>query len=518
MLKPLPVGISTFSKIIEQEQLYVDKTHDIYDLITTGQVYFLSRPRRFGKSLLISTLKEIFEGNRELFEGLWIYDSDYVWEKYPVVRIDFSELKVTTALELESSIEEYLDRIAQQHDVKLEGSTCYFRFSDLIRQLAAKNQVVVLVDEYDKPLIDNLGNVEEARRIRDVLKGFYTILKGTDEYLRFVFLTGVSKFSKAGVFSSLNNLDDITTSPMFSTILGITEEELIVYFEGHLEDFAEKKGLSKGELLRQTRHWYDGFCFAADCQNVYNPFSLLKLFKHRHFSNFWFETGTPTFLINLIKERKYDVSLMERLEVDDLAFSSYEIGNLSVIPLLVQTGYLTIKSYDPETRLYKLYYPNYEVENAFSRYLLDSFVAVENGLAGGYLQRLALALRDKDWERFFEVLQFFLADIPYDIHVKKEKYYQTVFYLIFKLVGLQIDAEVKTNRGRMDAVVETKDTVFIFEFKLDGSADEALAQIKERGYEEKYGLRDAVYLIGVNFGAQERGVVDWHVERGLATG
>ncbi|MEA3310100.1 MAG: PD-(D/E)XK nuclease domain-containing protein, partial [Chloroflexota bacterium] len=262
-----------------------------------------------------------------------------------------------------------------------------------------------------------------------------------------------------------------------------------------------------------VRRWYDGFCFAADCESVYNPFSLLKLFKHRRFANYWFETGTPTFLIKLIREQKYDIQLMENLVVDELAFSSYEIGNLSVIPLLFQTGYLTIQSYEPAARLYKLYYPNYEVANAFSRYLLNSFVTGEPGLTGGYLWRLAEALNTQDFDTFFAVLRIFLASIPYDIQLPREKYYQTIFYLLFKLIGLQIGAEVRTNRGRIDAVVETEGGVFIFEFKLDGSPETALAQIRARGYAEQYGDCDAVYLIGVEFGTAERNVAAWQVEQ-----
>jgi len=499
--------------MIEGRYLYVDKTRDIYELVRYPKgVYFLSRPRRFGKTLLISTLQEIFEGHRELFEGLWIYDSDYGWEEHPVIRIDFSLLKIATAEELKRGLKRRLSHIAQLHRVELTEGEYYEQFFDLIHQLATTNKVVVLIDEYDRPLIDNIEDVEEARRIREVLRGFYTILKGTDEYLRFVFLTGVSKFGKVGVFSGLNNLDDITMSPLFSTILGITEEELSGYFDGYLEDFVERKGLSKEELLRQMRYWYDGFCFAADCQSVYNPFSLLKLFKHRHFSNYWFETGTPTFLIKLIKSQNYSVKDIEDLRVRELSFSSYEIENLAVLPLLFQTGYLTIKGYNPKSMLYKLYYPNREVEDAFLKYLMDEFSEMEKGRPDAYLWSLAEALDERDFDTFFEVLQVLLADIPYDIQIRREKYYQTIFYLIFKLVGLQIGAEVRTNRGRIDAVVETGEEVFIFEFKLDGSAEGALAQIKERGYAEKYGRRDDVYLIGVNFGTKERAVIDWQVE------
>ncbi len=517
MLKPLPIGIATFKDIIAGEFLYVDKTEYVYELVRYPKgVYFLSRPRRFGKSLLLSTLHEVFAGHRDLFVGLWLYDSDYQWEEHPVIRLDFSNLKVTTAVALKRGLKRLLRHAARLHDITLEDGEYYEQFFDLIFQLTVKyeKQVVVLIDEYDKPLIDNLTDVAEARRIRDVLKGFYTILKGTDEYLRFVFLTGVSKFSKVGVFSDLNNLDDLTMSPLFATLLGITEEELSSYFDEYLMDFAPQQGMAKAALLRQVRHWYNGFRFAANCPSVYNPFSLLKLFKHRHFSNYWFETGTPTFLIQLIRERRYNVAELEDLRVRELSFSSYDIDNLSVLPLLFQTGYLTIKGYDPESRLYQLYYPNTEVEESFLLYLMNEFGELEKGMPDAYLWRLAETLAARDFEAFFTVLRVLLANIPYEIHIEREKYYQSIFYLIFKLIGLQIDAEVRTNRGRIDAVVETEEAVFLFEFKLDGSAEEALAQIKARGYAEKYGLREAVYLVGVNFGTQERGVVEWLVEEG----
>ncbi len=515
MLKPLPVGIQTFSKIAQEGYLYVDKTPDIYRLITEGEVYFLSRPRRFGKSLLISTLEAIFRGQRELFAGLWIEESDYAWEKHPVIRIDFSRFQVRTAGELEQSIGRYLQRIAQQHGLEMKPERYYEQFVTIVERLAERNRVVVLVDEYDKPIIDNIEDVAEAQRIRDVLKGFYTILKSMDEYLRFVFLTGVSKFSKVGVFSGLNNLRDITSSTGFSSVLGITEEELRLYFKGHIASLAQKEGLAENELLRQINHWYDGFCFSADCQKVYNPFSLLLLFQEQRFANHWFETGTPAFLIKLLRKREYDVQELEHLQANELSFSSYEVEDLSVLPLLVQTGYLTIKGYDPERRLYTLGYPNREVEDAFIKYLVDEFSAVRKERADTYSWQMIDALGAGDFDQFFATLQVFFAGIPYDIQIRQERYYQTVFYLIFKLMSLQVQAEVRTSRGRIDALVEMDEGVYIFEFKLEeaGSVQDALAQIRERGYAEPYRLADKpVYLIGAVFGVQERGVIDWAVE------
>jgi hypothetical protein len=523
MLKPLPVGIQTFSDIIEGGFLYVDKTRWIYELVRYPKgVYFLSRPRRFGKSLLVSTLEAIFQGRRELFQGLWIDDSDYDWEEHPVIRIDFSRSRVSTAEELEQSISKYLQRIARRHGLTLEPERCYEQFVTLIEELASRNRVAVLIDEYDKPLIDNIENVQEARRIREVLKGFYTILKGMDEYLRFVLLTGVSKFSKVGIFSGLNNLEDITMSSRFAALPGITDEELRCFFQGYIRDFATHEGVSEDVLLERIRRWYDGFCFAAGGEEVYNPFSLLLLFKQRQFANHWFETGTPTFLIKLLRERGYDVRELENLRVDELAFSSYEVDNLKPISLLFQTGYLTIKGYDKASRLYRLSYPNYEVETAFLRHLLDAFSSAENGMIGGYLWRLKTALRAGDFEQFFDVLHVFFAGIPYDIQIRRERYYQSIFYLIFKLMSpgpgtsLQVQTEMRTRRGRIDVVVELTEGVFIFEFKLEEADDAkaALAQIKERGYAEPYRMMEKpVHLIGAVFGTEEGSVIDWTAER-----
>lgn len=515
MKKPLPVGIQTFRDIIEGGFLYVDKTRWFYELVRYPKgVYFLARPRRFGKSLLISTLKEVFEGNRELFQGLWLYDSPYRWETYPIIRLDFSLCRVESAAELKVELANYIQEIARDYGITLQAGGYQKQLRDLIRQLATKNKVVILIDEYDKPIIDNIENVKKAQRIREVLKGFYAVIKGMDAYLRFVLLTGISKFSKVGVFSGLNNLEDVTMSPAFASALGITEEEIATDFNDYIVDFAQKEGVSSDALLKRMRQWYNGFCFAAGGQNVYNPFSLLLFFKQQRFANFWFETGTPTFLIQLIRKRAYDVKQIDTLAMSELSFSSYEIEDLKVVPLLFQTGYLTIKGYDPETRLYQLYYPNYEVEHAFLENLLNSFSHTENGLAEGYLWKLVWALQDAAFERFFEILDVFFAEIPYEIQIKKERYYQTIFYLIFKLIGLKVDVEVRTSRGRIDAVVELEEGVFIFEFKLDASEEEALKQIKASAYFERYRLKGkAIHLVGVRFDTEKRGIAGWQVER-----
>ncbi|MFP4395770.1 MAG: AAA family ATPase [Anaerolineales bacterium] len=515
MLKPLPIGVQTFSDLIESGFLYVDKTRWIYELVRHPKgVYFLSRPRRFGKSLLLSTLGALFEGRRELFEGLWISDSDYAWPVHPVIRIDFSLFRVETEEELKQKLVERLEEIAADQGLILGAGDYQKKLNDLIRALAEQGGVVILIDEYDKPIIDNIDHPEAAARIREALKGFYTVIKGMDAYVRFVFLTGVSKFSKVGVFSGLNNLKDITLDNRYATLLGFTQEELERDFHDYIQVFAENADASPSELVARIQHWYNGFRFSKRGAPVYNPFSLLLVCDMQDFRNFWFETGTPTFLIKLLKSKGYDVRELESLRVSELTFSSYEIEDLRPVPLLWQTGYLTIKDYDPRSRLYRLSYPNYEVQNAFMHHLLDAFSSASDGLIGGYLWDLLDALQAQAWEKFFASLGVFFAGIPYDIQIPQERYYQTVFYLIFKLMGLQIGAEVRTNRGRIDAVIELDEGVFIFEFKLDGTAEAALAQIAARGYDEQYRRvekQKPIYHIGVAFGTETRSIIEWQV-------
>ncbi len=379
-MKYLPIGYADLPRIIKENRLYVDKTKYIYRLITEGSVYFLSRPRRFGKSLLISTLNEIFKGNKELFKGLYIYDTDYDWESYPIVRIDFSKKNVEKDKDLKDYIKRQLDEIGKTYDVMLKELPYEEKFSLLINSLYKKYQkpVVILIDEYDKPILDNIENIELAKKIRDILKGFYGIIKSEGAYIKFVFLTGVSKFSKTGVFSGLNNLNDITMNNKYSAILGITQDELLAYFDEYIEKLSYATEMTdKEELLKEIEKWYNGYCFSKKCVSVYNPFSLLLLFDNNEFDNFWFETGTPTFLVKLIKDETFDVSMFEDLWVGDAAFSSYEIESLDIIPLLVQTGYLTIKDYNPKRRLYKLYYPNYEVEESFTEVLLKEYSYID---------------------------------------------------------------------------------------------------------------------------------------------
>lgn len=514
MPKPLAVWTHTFRDIIEGGFHYIDKTRYIYELVRYPKgVYFLARPRRFGKSTLVTTLEELFAGNRALFQGLWIDQSDYDWQKYAVIRIDFSEHRVKDAEMLTKVLDRFISKQAKAASVVLDGFDFQSNLASLIEQLGQNQKVVILIDEYDKPITDNLTNLPEARRIRDLLRDFYTVIKASDRHLRFVFITGISKFSRIGLFSTMNNLEDLSLLPQYASLLGITEEELRYDFPEYLAAFAKQRGTSVEEVLAEIKRWYNGFCFAAGALNVYNPYSTLLCLKQQRFSNFWFETGTPNFLIDLIKQEQYDVRDLDNLHVLELGFSTYELDKLPVVPLLFQTGYLTLKAYEPARARYTLGYPNAEVEQAFITYLLASFSNVERALSDSYLWQLLDALEAKDVDRFFLVLQTFFANIDYRLYIQQEKYYQTIFYLIFMMLGFRAGAEVQTNQGRIDAVVEVKDHIFLFEFKLDGSEEEALQQIKDREYYQKYQLKGKpMTLIGANFASAQRQVVKWKQE------
>jgi len=515
-MKSLPTSTATFSDIIEGNFLYVDKTEYIYQLVKPAKgMYFLSRPRRFGKSLLISTLDELFQGNRTLFKGLWIDESDYEWNSYPIMRFDMSRHGIRNVIEWEESIHAHLRRIARDYGITLENQSLNIMFEELIFALAEQSQsqkVVILIDEYDKPIIDLLEDVAEAKLMRNALRRFYTVIKSMESHIRFVMITGISKFTKVSIFSELNNLTDLTMHPSFTTALGLTTSEIQHYFGDRFQPFAQQEELSVEDFLEKVQVWYDGFRFSDTNEGVYNPYSTMQLFDAQRFANYWFESGTPTFLIKLLRQKNYDIQQLENLQVGELAFSTYDVEKLDIIPLLFQTGYLTIKDYDRESQRYTLYYPNYEVERAFLIYLLDAFSDQATAMSESHLWQLIDALQANDLDDFFTVLKVFFANVNHDLYIKNEKYYQTIFYLIFKLMGLPIEAEVKTNDGRIDAVAELADHIYIFEFKLDESADKALTQIEDKEYTLKYALHGKpITKVGVNFDSQKRQIGKWKI-------
>lgn len=513
----LPIGIQDFEKIITNGYTYIDKTHLIYQLITQYNPFFLTRPRRFGKSLLISTLNAIFSGRRDLFKGLTIDAYQWDWIPYPIIRLDMSTINNTTPEMFERALIHALSHIGSSYGLTLSGETPSDYLSDLIQQLVltSSQKVVVLIDEYDKALVDNIDHLETAKRNREILRNFYTILKAHDEHLRFIFLTGVTNFSKVSVFSGLNNLNDLTMRNEFSSLLGYTQLELESYFSKDISELSQEMGYSEKECYAQIKLWYNGYQFSDKGELVFNPFSVLQLLQERKFAAHWFETGTPTFLIKLIQKREFDLIHLEQYEIPSGDFSTFEIEDLPTLPLLYQTGYLTIKTVDPKLGTYRLGFPNKEVGQSFSTSILRYF-ATSKASAADHLSAIYRNLSTMPWDykEFFGLLSELLALMPYDLFLKNEKHYQSLFYLIIKLAGISVNAEVHTQRGRVDAAVEMKDKIVIFEFKLDKTATEAIMQIKEKNYYQIYKDRNTpIYLAGINFNSQLRTMDDWLVEQ-----
>jgi len=513
MKKKLPIGIKDFANIIEENYLYIDKTEYIYKLINEGKYYFLSRPRRFGKSLMVSTLENIFNGNKELFRGLYIYDK-WHFKKYPIIKIDFNEIKKDTPIILEKSLIERLQEIYAENNLKYEAETYKSGFSKLIKQLSEKAKVVILIDEYDKPIIDTLTEPEICKQNREILKTFYGTIKALDEYIQFCLLTGVTKFSKTSIFSDLNNLYDISLDNGFNSMLGYTDEELEKYFEEYIDDCCKIQGYDKKKLLQKIKRWYNGYNFSG-ADSLYNPFSILLFFKTYEFKNYWYETGTPTFLLNLLYEKQYDLSNLETLELFESSLGKFEIENLSAEAVLFQTGYLTIKKKmdTPRGILYKLHYPNLEVKNSLIDNLLKTYINKNNNETDKKLLEMEAQLETEDIHGFIENIKFIFSGIPNVLFVKKEAYYSSVIYTILALVGINAEFEQMNNIGRLDCAIKISDKVYIFEFKLNQPAADALKQIKDKKYSEKYEKDLKKYLIGVELCDNLRNIKNYVVEK-----
>ena len=494
-MKNLTSSVYTFEKLIDGNFLYVDKTEYIWKLIQPAYAqYFLSRPRRFGKSLTVSTLEAIFQGKRELFKGLALYDKPYDWKQYPVIHLDFGDIKSSSPEQLEDSLQQLVAEIAAQFEVPLKTSNAQAQFRELVLALGKNEKIVILIDEYDKPILGNVTNPEIDEILKE-LKGFFSVVKATEPYQRFVLLTGVSKFSHVSIFSDLNNLTDITAEADFATMLGYTQEELEYYLGERIDELAERSENSKEEMLSKIKAWYNGYRFHADANTVYNPVSLASFFRNKgEFNNYWFQTGTPTFLLKLMKERDFNYSEALTSPVSGSFFNSFEISNLDPLVLLYQTGYLTIdKAVDVQMpysnriiRKYYLHFPNLEVEESFNECVLDYY------------------------DKFMDILKSVFANIPYSLHLKGEQNYQTVFYVICDMLRLYVQAESYTNDGRIDMVVEAGNWVYILEFKLDQSAEKALKQIHEKNYAQKFRHRGKrIMLIGVNFDSESGQIEKW---------
>ena len=514
-MKRITSFVYTFEELRNGDFLYVDKTESIWRLIqSTKEGYFLSRPRRFGKSLLVSTLKAIFEGRRELFDGLAISKKEYDWKPYPVIHFDMGNCSAKTPKALEGFIEDRLCDIAAEHGVTLRGQSNATRFESLISALGKQEKVVILIDEYDKPILNNVTN-PEADAILSVLKGFYSTVKTCEDLERFVFITGVTKFCHVSLFSDLNNLTDITMRSDYATMFGYTQSELEHYFSDRIKATAQAQKISEEELKRKLKAWYDGYCFEETSETVYNPVSIAKFFENDgKFDNYWFATGTPSFLMELAKKTDFNFEDAVSKAVPGVTFDAFEIPNIDPVTLLLQTGYLTIKSSEIRfnKRWFWLDFPNEEVAESFSTYLLNSYVGRTQREVGSFSADLATAFLEGNLNQARKVLEAFFAGVPYTTHKKSEATFQSIFYAIFRLLGFNIEAESCTNDGRIDAVVQTEDHIYLFEFKLDKD-DSALSQIKEKEYFKKYLLSSKkITLIGVNFDSEKGQLIDWQTE------
>ena len=512
-----PVGIQTFSEVRTNGYVYVDKTSYIYDLAHwSGKTFFLSRPRRFGKSLLISTMQAYFEGRYELFEGLAVSELEGgEWESYPVIRVDLSTVKTTDSEQLVQLLDFTLAQIekvwGRDPDANTPGSHLY----GLINAAHAKTgkQVVVLVDEYDAPLLNVTHDAEKLQAFREVMREFYAPLKACDEILRFVFLSGITKFSQLSIFSELNNLTNISMLPQFAGVCGITEEELLGQMEEGVQGLAQGLGITYDEAFAQLKANYDGYHFSKVSPDIYNPFSLLSALANTDVSAYWFSSGTPSFLIRLLETRGWDIAGLEGSVARALEFDAPAERLTSPLPMLYQGGYLTIKGYNPRRDAYTLGIPNEEVRRGLSERLVQHAAPEALHEHYGFLDSLADKLYEDDIEGALALTKSYLAGIPYHLGSRDERGFETTFFLIFDLLGIQIETEFKTATGRVDAVIRTDSTVFVLEFKYDKSAEVALAQIEDKGYMLPF-ARDGRKLckVGVNFSGELQTIDSWIVE------
>ena len=512
--KIYPIGIQNFEKLRKEGYFYIDKTALIYKMVKTGSYYFLSRPRRFGKSLLVSTLEAYFQGKRELFEGLAIAGLEKDWTVRPVLHIDLNISKYETAEDLSDMLNDFLTNWEAVYGSAPSETSLALRFKGVIKRAYEQTgqRVAILVDEYDKPMLQAIGNEELQRVYRSILKPFYGVLKTMDGCIKFALLTGVTKFGKVSVFSDLNNLDDISMWNEFIDICGVSDKEIQTWLEPELHEFAEKRGRTYDEICAELKACYDGYHFVEKTIGVYNPFSLLNTFKYNKFGNYWFETGTPSYLVMLLKQSHYDLERMaNEVTSSDILNSIYE--DLNPIPLIYQSGYLTIKGYDEEFGVYRLGFPNREVEEGFIKYLMPFYTSVDKVESTFEIQKFVNEIRKGQPDAFLRRLQSFLADTPYELARQLELHYQNVLFIVFKLVGFYAQVEYHTSIGRVDLVLKTNDYIYVMEFKLEGTAQDALKQINEKQYALPFATDPRkLFKIGINFSNELRNIEEWIIE------
>ena len=510
-----PIGIQSFEKIRTEGFAYIDKTKQIYNLATYGTHYFLSRPRRFGKSLLLSTMKAYFQGKKELFDGLAIAELEKEWKSYPVLHIDLNAEKYNTPEALDSTLNRLLLEWEKMYGTGAGENTLSNRFHGVIARAAMQSEnkkVVILVDEYDKPLLEAIGKPELQEDYRQTLKAFYSNIKSCDEYIRFAFLTGVTKFSHLSVFSGLNNLIDISMLPQYAEICGISEAELHRDFDESVNDLATANSMTKEQCYARLKKEYDGYHFYPNSEGMYNPFSLLNTLAFGVFKHYWFATGTPSFLVEVLQRVDYPLDRLTSEDVDAQTLDSVDMLFRDPIPLFFQSGYLTIKDYNPEFRSYRLGFPNEEVEEGFAQFMTAYYY---NGYMGSNfsVRNFVQEVERGEVESFLNRLQAFYADGDYQLTGKLEVYFQNSLLMLFKLMGFYVQVERHTSRGRMDVTIQTRDYIYILELKVDKTAEEALQQIEDKQYAAPFAADPRkLFKIGVCFSSTDKGIAEWKIE------
>ena len=513
----LPIGIQDFESLRNDNYLYIDKTEQIYSLVSEGRYYFLSRPRRFGKSLLITTLKALFLGKRELFKGLAIDSkADWDWTPRPVLHLDLNTEKYDSKERLDNLLNDFLVKEEMKYGSMPSETSLGLRFQGIIQRAYEQTgqRVVILVDEYDKPMLQAIGNPELQEEYRGTLKGFYGALKSMDGCIKFAMLTGVTKFGKVSVFSDLNNLEDVSLSREYYDVCGITEEEMLRCFPAEIDALAQQNGMTREECVARLRKMYDGYHFEETAPGVYNPFSLLNTFKSQKFGSYWFETGTPSYLVTLLRRHNHSLEEMATSEVTAEVLNSIDAESTDPIPVIYQSGYLTIKGYKERFKKYILGFPNEEVEEGFVKYLVPFYLNNREKRSVFDVEKFSDDVETGKPEQFLLRLKSLFASAPYDsVTGDKENHFQNMMWVAFKMIGFYSHTEYHTSDGRIDLLVETPLYRYVMEFKLDGTAEEALQQIHQKDYPLQFSLDDKkTFLVGVNFSMDTRTIDKYVIE------
>lgn len=514
-MKQLPRGIQSLDKILKDDAfVYIDKTMFIKDLIDKGSPhYFISRPRRFGKSLFLSTLEEVFNANKELFKSCAIYKTDYRWEKHPVMHFDFSLIDNSSLESFKAGIQDVLEDLAKRYQLEITATSLQSYLVRLVKALAEKyNRVVILVDEYDKPIINHLKNLEIAQSNRDLLRDFFGTLKGLDAYIKFTFITGVSKFSQVSLFSGPNYLTDITMDPAYAAMMGYTEDEVKSSFAPYIQKIAQSRNISTCSILDELKTWYNGYNFSRNSISIYNPYSTLNYMDAGVLESYWYRSGTPSFLIDLVKEHPQSVTSLSGAKA--LKSTLMDIGDfkrVNLIALMYQTGYLTLTAYDDETDIYSLDFPNREVREAFFNSLIEDFAQIDPTLVITQARNLQQSLINHNIDSFVKMINIYFSKVPYELFSNaRESFYHALFLTFLERSGIRAIAEISTNIGRIDLVAELNDAIFIFELKYDKTADVAFDQAEMNRYKERYTFEGkAIIVVGINFSTKSRNINEW---------